>query len=276
MVKTGTTTYSGAIQDLRCSSSGSLRDAKVSEQNSSDDALNRQIKEGIARLKEYIPFIFPATGWYFTSGKPDNAITPDKGTWSCMMIYIEKVATGEKLCLSAQNPGCSGAACYLGFKEPEVGAGSFLAEKEKFKKNIELGNTFYAEIQASLAKDDYLVLERIEDLGDNIIPEVITLWVDATSLSGLVTLANYDRKTDDNVLIPFASGCQSIWTIPYKEKFQDISRCVVGLIDPAARLFLPHEILSFSMPINRFTELADNISGSFLELEIWESLTKQR
>jgi len=276
MVKTVTTTCSGAIQDFRCSSSGSLRDTKASEQNISNDELNRQLKEGITSLKEYIPFIFPATGWYFTSRKLVNAITPDKGTWSCIMKYIEKVATGEKLCLSAQNPGCSGAACYLGFKEPEVGAGSFLAEKEKFKKNIELGNAFYAEIQAPPAKDDYLVLERIEDLGDNIIPEVITLWVDATSLSGLVTLANYDRKTNDNVIIPFASGCQSIWTIPYKENFQDAPKCVVGLVDPAARLFLPHNVLSFSMPVHRFTELADNISGSFLELEIWGTLKKQR
>lgn len=82
-----------------------------------------------------------------------------KETWSCIMKYIEKVALGGKLCLSAQNPGCSGAACYLGFKEPRVNAGRFLTEKEKFKMCIELGNAFYAGIQAPPAKDNYLVLD---------------------------------------------------------------------------------------------------------------------
>ena len=277
MVKSGTQTNSDAIQDLRCSSTGSLDDTKALKQNSINNKLNRQIKEGIIRLAKCVPFIFPATCWYFTSRIPDNAITPDQETWSCMMKYIEKIATGEKLCLSAQNPGCSGAACYLGFKESEVNAGSFLARKEKFKKSIELGNAFYAEIQAPPAKDDYLVLERIDNLEAYIIPEVITLWVDATSLSGLVTLANYDRPTNDNVLIPFASGCQSIWTIPYKEKIQNIPKCIIGLIDPAARLYLPHDdILSFSIPINRFIELVDNISDSFLESVVWNSVVRKK
>lgn len=119
------------------------------------------------------------------------------------------------------------------------------------------------------------MLERIEDLDDKSIPEVITLWVNTTSLSGLVTLANYDRPTNNNVLIPFASGCQSVWTFPYKEKFQEFPKCVVGLIDPAARVFMPSEVLSFSMPANRLLEMADNISGSFLESDIWKNLQKK-
>lgn len=46
--------------------------------------------------------------------------------------------------------------------------------------------------------------------------EVVNLWVDAVSLAGPVTLSNYDRPNNDNVAVPFASGCQSIWTSPIK------------------------------------------------------------
>ena len=75
-----------------------------------------------------------------------------------------------------------------------------------------------------------VVLERIESIEDGIHIEVVSLWVDALSLSGLVTLANYDRPTNDNVVVPYASGCQSIWTLPYKQAFERLPKSVVGSI----------------------------------------------
>lgn len=235
-----------------------------------------QVNSGSNKLAEYMPFKMPPTCWYFASESPCDAIIPDSEAWSCIFEFVSEIASGKKLCLSERNPGCSGASLYLGFREPGVGAGGFLAGQERFKKNVELGNAFYDEIKALPAKNDFIVLSQVEDLENNIIPEVITLWVDATSLSGLITLANYDRATNNNVIIPFASGCQSIWTIPYKEKFQRFPKGVVGLVDPAARVPLPPEVLSFSMPVNRFIELVDNVEGSFLELRTWKGLIRQK
>jgi hypothetical protein len=63
-----------------------------------------------------------------------------------MFTSIERIAKGRRLCLSVERPGCGGAACYLGLKKPSTGAGAFLAEKERFKKTVELGRAFYAEI----------------------------------------------------------------------------------------------------------------------------------
>jgi uncharacterized protein (DUF169 family) len=210
--------------------------------------------------------------WRFTSKPPDNAVMPVKNAWTCMFTYIDKVAKDKRLCLSAENPGCGGAACYLGFKKPAPDAGAFLAEKERFKKTVKLGQSFYEEINPLPAPDDYAVLERIEDLEDGIVPEVIVLWIDARSLAGLVTLANYDRQTNNNVIIPFASGCQSIWTIPYKEKFEQVSRCVAGTMDPAVRAYLPRDVMAFSMPANRFAEMVENSKGSFIQTSLWDEL----
>lgn len=232
----------------------------------------REINKELVKLMKYIPCKYPATGWYFTPNQPNGSIAPNNESWSCIFSYINKVVKGNRLCLSVNNSGCSGAACYLGFKEPSKQAGIFLSDKEKFKKTSELGHKFYSEIQAHPAKDTYIVLECIKDMKSSFIPEVVTLWVDALSLSGLVTLSNYDREDNDNVIIPFASGCQSIWSIPYKEKYKSKPKSTVGLLDPAARRFIPKDVLAFSVPINRFIDMTRNISGSFLETEQWTKL----
>lgn len=94
--------------------------------------------------------------------------------------------------------------------------------------------------------------------------EVVNLWTGASSLSVLHTLANYDRATNDNVIMPFSSGCQSIWTLPYKEAGNEMPRAIAGSLDPTVRMFLPEGTISFSVPSGRFIEMCDNIEGSFL------------
>jgi hypothetical protein len=234
----------------------------------------QQVKDGLGLIERYIPFRMPAMSWRFAAEPPDSAVAPEPDAWTCMFTFIDAVAGGKRLCLSADNPGCSGAACYLGFKKPGPGAGAFLAQKEKFKRSVEHGEAFYAEIGAIPAADRFLVLERVCDLGEGDRPEVVVLWLEAVTLAGMVTLANYDRPTNDNVLIPFASGCQGLWTMPYREKFEKLPRCVVGTMDPAVRAYLPKEVLTFSMPAARFAEIAENVEGSFLQTGLWEHLAK--
>lgn len=230
----------------------------------------RLVKDSLGYLERCIPFTMPAMSWRFAAEPPHNAVMPERDTWTCMFTFVDAVARGKRLCLTADNPGCSGAACYLGFKKPGTGAGAFLAQKEKFKKSVELGEAFYAGINAIPAAEKFIVLERVQDLGEEDQPEVVVLWIDAVSLSGLVTLANYDRPTNDNVIIPFASGCQSIWTLPYREKSEKFPRCVVGTMDPAVRAYLPKDVVTLSMPAGRFVEMAGNVEGSFLQSELWK------
>ncbi len=230
------------------------------------------IKRGMRRFAPCIPCGLPAMGWRFSDAAPAGALVPDSGEWACMFRFLERVARGEKLSISAANPGCAGAACYLGFKRPSTDAGAFLADKEKYKKSVWLGNAFYDAIHAPPARKAHLVLERVEDMEDNAPIEVVILWVDARSLTGLVTLANYDRPTNDNVIIDFASGCQSLWTIPFKESGKKRPRAVVGGMDPAVRPLLPPDVVSFTLPAGRFVEMAEHIPGSFLGEQRWLNL----
>ena len=230
------------------------------------------VKEGVRELSRNVPFRFPATGWYYAKEKPRGSITFENDTWTCMFKLFGRVARGEKLCFSARNTGCGYAAFYLGFEKPGIGEGAFLATSARVKKTVQLGIEHYGTINAPSPKEEYLVLERVEDMKDDVSIKVVNLWVDALSLSGLMTLANFDCSTNDGVITPYAAGCQSIWTIPCREAFQESPRAVVGSTDPVVRAYLPADVLSFSMPTNRFVDMSKDVPESFLKLEHWTGL----
>ena len=127
-----------------------------------------------------------------------------------------------------------------------------------------LGDAFYREAAPPPARSTWLVIRSVEDLDDGIVPEVVNLWVDAASLAALVALANHDRAGNDDVLIPFGAGCQSLWTIPFQRAGRGSGSCVVGLVDPAVRRWVPRDLLAFSTTANRFVALAACVPGSFL------------
>ena len=235
---------------------------------------NQRIKAGTKLLEKHVPFVLPAMVWYYASEIPSTALVPQNGIWSCAFSFLEEVAEGKTLCISADNPGCSGASNYFGFSSSSVGAPKMLVENERFKKTIELGQAFYDSVGAVPAEKKYVAVTKVDKLNEIESPEVVTLWVSANSLSGLVTLANYDRETNDNVLIPFASGCQSVFTIPLQEKLRKSPKCVVGLVDPAVRRHVPSGTLSFAVAADRFLEVTNNVVGSFLELDSWKRVTE--
>ncbi|MCK9419543.1 MAG: DUF169 domain-containing protein [Nitrospirae bacterium] len=236
----------------------------------------RKVKDSLNRLLRYLPVRMPTTGWSFAHKAPACVVSPENRTWTCMFGYINRIVRGEPVCFSSENTGCSGASCYLGFKTPSKDAGSFLAQKEKFKKDAALGNAFYEHIGAHASETKFIIWGTIDNSDEDAEIEVVNLWVDAVNLAGLVTLSNYDRPNNDNVSVPFASGCQSIWTIPYKEKHAEESKGIVGCMDPAMRKYLPSDVVSFSVPTKRFVEMTENISGSFLEQSGWKNLMDEK
>ncbi len=220
----------------------------------------------------YFPLTAPTMGWYFSSILPPNPIELPSNTWTCMFKHLQDVINGEKLCFSQNASGCSGASCYFGFTKPHENAGSFLAQKEKFKEKRRYGNEFYRQIEAKRPKEKYLILSKLVEIEDDISVEVINFWVTPSSLSGLVTLSNFDSPENNNVIIPFASGCQSMWTIPYKEKTKKKPKATIGALDPAMRKYINNDSLLFSVPANRFAELARNINSSFAVTSNWLDL----
>ena len=229
------------------------------------------VQESLKKFSEVLSFNYPAVGWYYSSEEIKDSFIYKKDKWVCMFMYLKMVIKkNRKVRFSDDNKkACSGPAEYFGFTELEDDGGVFLAEVERFCKNIEISKE-YTRWSATLIhppKEKYLYMERLDNIDDSREVEVINLFpAGTTDLAKLVTLSSYDRMANaDNVLIPDASGCQSIFTTPYHEKFQENSKCIIGLMDPMARNYVPEDMMLFSIPSNRFVEMADNIEGSFLD-----------
>ncbi len=228
------------------------------------------VKESLQKLSEVISYKYPAIGWYFSSEKIENSFVFKKDKWVCMCMYLKMVTKNGKRMQFSEDFGkaCTGPAEYCGFCELTDDGGQFISETEGFKKNRRLAWQYYQESLKSIhsPKEKYLYVEPIEIINNNMTIEVVNYFPDLKGLASLIVLSNYDREENmDNVLTPFASGCQSIFTIPYNEQFQKKPKSIIGLMDPQAMHFIPDDMVSFSLPSNRFIEMANNIKGSFLD-----------
>ena len=106
----------------------------------------------------------------------------------------------------------------------------------------------------------------------------ITFLVNPDQLSALTILANYEGQDNENVVMPFAAGCQSFGIFTYRENGKSNPRAVVGLIDLSAqnvRQQLGRDLLSFSVTAEMYRRMEGNVAGSFLERPLWRSLVEE-
>lgn len=228
------------------------------------------IKESLRKITESVPFKYPATGWFFSEEAVEDSFVFTKDKWVCIFMYWKFVFNkGKRIRFSDDNnAACSGIAEFGGFSEYIDDGGHFIAEVERFKKSKDLAHKYYKESLQGVhpPKAKYVYWEQIDSIDENQEIEVVNLYPDAAGLASLSVLSGYDRETNlDNVVTPFASGCESLFTVPYHEGFSEKPKAVIGLMDYLVRKYVPDDMLAFSLPANRFVEMANNIEGSFLD-----------
>lgn len=230
----------------------------------------KEIKNGLEALEARIIFPYPAMCWYFTDDPGEDALAFKKDKWVCMFMYLKLAAKRRRPLSFSKDRGksCVGAAEYFGFRPIAKDSGRFLADAEHFKKTLTLAEDYRMESRDRVhpPKAPYLCMAPKERVRDQETVEVVNLFPDVAGLTALSAMAGYDRaENSGNVRIPFASGCQSLFTLPYDQGFQEQPYAVTGLSDPFARNFIPKDMMSFSLPANRFLEIVNNIPGSFLD-----------
>jgi hypothetical protein len=154
-------------------------------------------------------------------------------------------------------------------------------EGERYLKNPDVVRKFLACLPLAVVPTRYVVVKPLEETdlaADNV--RSITFLVNPDQLSALAILANYDGQDNENVIMPFAAGCQSIGIFTYRENERPNPRAVVGLIDLSARQNvrrqLGKDVLSFSVTANMFRRMEANVEGSFLERKLWRSLLEDQ
>ena len=200
-----------------------------------------------------------------------------------MMADLLKVRSGESIFFGADSFGCFGGKRYLGFGgEVMPNFEYFLSygipgklEGERYKKTPELVNEFMKKAPEFDAPGKFIVFKRWDMLEKKDEPDVVIFFARPDVLSGLFTLANYDATELNAVLSPFSAGCGSIVQYPYLEKESDHPKAVIGTFDISARPFVSENVLSFSVPMNRFSVMTENMEESFLITGSWEKIQKR-
>jgi hypothetical protein len=133
------------------------------------------------------------------------------------------------------------------------------------------------ELPIKEAESRYVLFTPLDQIDpDHETPATVVMVANADQISALVILANYARQGMENVIIPWAAGCQTIGLLPFREGQSEKPRAVVGLTDISARKYvrklLGAEYLSFAMPWPLFLEMEANVEGSFLERPPWVGL----
>jgi uncharacterized protein (DUF169 family) len=243
--------------------------------------MKKTVKETfLKRWKKYFDDAELPLAAYYTDEEtvPEN----EPSTRGCLVADLNKVRNGTPLRFGHASIGCPGGRRYSGFSEA-LGEGFeyFLSygipgeiEGERYKKSPELVRKLMRESPLFAAPGRYLVFKRWDQLDESDEPELVIFFAEPDVIAGLFTLANYDA-VEDGVVAPFGSGCSSIIMHPYLEGERDRPRCVLGMFDPSARPHVGSCCLTFAAPMNRFTQMVENMPESFLITPTWGRIKKR-
>jgi len=150
---------------------------------------------------------------------------------------------------------------------------------EGYLKSPDLVKRFVDNMPIMKIPAKYTIFKPLKDVNiDKERPQVIVFLANPDQLSALVVLANYGRESNENVIIPFAAGCQNIGIFPYREGQSNHPRAVIGLTDISARenikKQLDRDLFTFAVPWKMFEEMEGHVEGSFLKKNTWRKLSE--
>ena len=225
-----------------------------------------------------LPLIF-----YYTNEEGHARLVEPDSVPGCVIGILSEVRKGRSLCFNVDSVGCPGGKRYLGFTEgimPDLEY--FLSygipgklTGERYCKSPELVKEIMKRSPAFKAPGRFIIFKRWDKLEESDDPEVVIFFAEPDVLSGLFTLARFDETEQNAVFTPFGSGCSTIVQYPYLERDSARPRGVIGMFDPSARPFVPNNVLTFSVPMNKFVRMIENMEESFLITDSWRRIQKR-
>jgi hypothetical protein len=237
----------------------------------------------ISRWKKYFPKAELPIAYFYTDEISAKEMESTEKEHRCLICNVHHVQSGKPFIYSSQSSGCPGGKRYTGFsQELRPDFEYFLScgipgkmEGERYKKSPRLVKAFLKESIPFKAPGKFLIFKRWDTLSENEQPLAVILFASADVLSGLFTLANFDRADRHGVITPMGSGCASIIYYPFEESKSKDPRCILGMFDVSARPCVPENTLTFTIPMTRFVEMLQNMDESFLSTESWNVVKKR-
>ncbi len=233
--------------------------------------------------KEYFDDAELPITFYYTNEEGHAELVKPDSVPRCVIEALSSVRKGRAFCFNADSIGCLGGKRYLGFTENiSPNFEYFLScgipgkvRGEHYKKSPDLVEQVMKYAPAFKAPARFIVFKRWDMLEKSDDPEVTIFFAPPDVLSGLFTLASFDEAEPNGVFAPFGSGCSTIVQYPYIERGSHRPRGVIGMFDVSARPFVPSSALTFSVPMNKFVTMIENMEESFLITDSWKKVQKR-
>ncbi len=219
--------------------------------------------------------------FYYTDNAGDAELfrTGEEGL-HCLIGDLNAIRQGKVLCFDTKSVACFGGKRYLGFSQNLMPNFEYFLscgipgklEGERYKKTPELVRELLQSIPTFTAPAKYIVFKRWDGLDGADEPQVVIFFAPPDVLSGLFTLANFDDPTNEAVFCPMGAGCGTIVQYPLRESQSERPRAVLGMFDVSARPSVNPSALTFSLPIEKFERMVDNMDESFLITGSWEKV----
>jgi hypothetical protein len=224
----------------------------------------------------------PITFFYTDDATPAEVLKPPS-EHRCVICDLARVRSGESLCFGPDSPGCGGGKRYFGFtQELSPNFEYFLScgipgklEGERYKKTPELVKEALKRSPQFKAPANFIVFKRWDLLEKPDNPQVAIFFSPPDVLSGLFTLTNYDEADPSGVFAPFGAGCSTIVQYPFLERDSERPRAVLGMFDVSARPCVPQNVLTLSVPMDKFVRMIDNMEESFLITGSWSRVSRR-
>lgn len=218
---------------------------------------------------------------YRTAVRPEGALMFKPGVWGCVIAMLGAAAKGRTAAFDRETVVCRGGRVGLGFEKFAPGAIEYFLSTgetggkpgEHYKASPELARA-YVDGLPDIVTPDMVVFQPLSQVTDET-PETVVFLVNADQLSALVTLANYDKASQDNVQMLFGAGCAQSILYGLNASKQGMDTCYIGLTDPSARKCIDKDVLSFTVPYARFLEMEANADGSFLHTDTWQVIERR-
>ena len=245
-----------------------------------DDTL---VNRFMTRWQKYFTGVDLPITYFYTDQVQEDDLKETINLDRCLIGNLGRVQEGYSFVYDPKTPGCSGGKRYSGFsKTLRPKFEYFLScgipgelEGERYKKTPQLVQEYLKSHPPFDAPGKYLVFKRLDKLTESEKPDAVIFFATPDVLSGLFTLANYDRPDPYGVITPMGSGCSSIIAYPFEEAQSANPRCILGMFDVSARPCVPEGKLTFSIPMKRFEQMVGNMDESFLITKSWELVRKR-
>jgi Uncharacterised ArCR, COG2043. len=243
--------------------------------------MNLEIRDHfIQQWKKYFNNADLPITFYYTDDPGNASVMPSSGKWNCLICQLQKVRSGQSLAFNSESLKCGGAKRYLGFADKiRPNFEYFLScgienemEGERYIRTPQLVKELMKNQKKLNIPGRFIVFKRWDNLNEDDNPEVVIFFAPPDILSGLFTLANYDQSEPDSTITPFAAGCGSLVYFPYIEKDSGRPRAVIGMFDVSARPCVQEGVLTFSVPIVKFTKMISYMDESFLITDSWKKV----